>query len=93
MVAHFYLRYSSFFGQSITIALREVSALGEDQFNFIDLNYLNDEYWHLIYNHIPKYENSTIEYYYILKDNGKETRDDSISSPYILLAGKEANQK
>lgn len=75
MVAHFYLRYNSFFGQSITIALREVSALGEDQFSFIDLNYLNEEYWHLVYNHIPKYKNSTIEYYCILKDNGKEIRD------------------
>ena len=75
MVAQFYLRYSSFFGQTVTMALREVSASGEYQFSFIDLNYLNEEYWHLVYNYIPKYKNSTIEYYYILKDNGKEIRD------------------
>jgi len=75
MEVHFYLRYNSFFGQSITIALREVSALEEGQFSFIDLNYLNEEYWHLVYNHIPKYKNSSIEYYYILKDNGKEIHD------------------
>lgn len=75
MFAHFYLRYSSFFGQTVTIALREVSASGEEQFNYIDLNYLNEEYWHLVYNFTPKYKNSIIEYYYILRDNGKEIHD------------------
>ena len=76
MVVHFYLRYSSFFGQSVSIAIREVSASGEEgKFNFIDLNYLNEEYWHVVYDFNPESINSTIEYYYILKDNGKEIRD------------------
>ncbi len=72
MVIHFYIKYKTAFGQSLGIIINNP----DQSITEISLQYLNDEYWHgsLDTNDLSKRE--TINYYYVLKEQGIADRKD-----------------
>jgi len=68
MVLHFYLRYSTKFGQAILVS-GNTETLGNNDFEkaFL-LEYLNDQFWHGYVEIDEKHKANTIQYKYILRE-------------------------
>ena len=68
MIVHFYLRYSTKFGQSLFVTGNTV-LLGNDDINkAVPLTYLNDELWHVSIEFTDKDLLQRVSYKYILQD-------------------------
>ena len=91
MLVHFYIRYSTGFGQTIFVT-GNVPVLGNDDLAAaFPLQYLNDQLWHGYIEIDPQTINSAIQYKYILRQDKAEEivefGDDRIIE-YELLTGK-----
>lgn len=95
MTLHFYLRFSTKFGQTIFIS-GNTGALGNNDFSkAFPIQYLNDQLWHGSITIDPAKDDTTIRYKYILREEGKpETVEfgddrmiavDSIAADEIVL--------
>jgi 4-alpha-glucanotransferase len=72
MLLHFYLRYSTEFGQTIFVSGNH-EALGDDNFaEAFPLQYLNDQLWHGLVEIDIKQLNHPIQYKYILRHDKAE---------------------
>jgi 4-alpha-glucanotransferase len=92
MILHFYLRYSTKFGQSIFVS-GNTSVLGnDDSIKPFALTYLNDQLWHGSVEIDPKDMQEPVCYRYMLKDeNGEfltEFGNDRIIEPDKTKASK-----
>lgn len=72
MILHFYLRFSTHFGQSISVS-GNTAILGDDSVsNALPLQYLNDQLWHTVVEIDPAAAENPIRYKYILRDKSGE---------------------
>ncbi|GAB2815479.1 4-alpha-glucanotransferase [Ferruginibacter profundus] len=72
MTIHFYLRFSTHFGQSIFISGNN-DVLGNNDFSkAFPIQYLNNELWHGSINIDTVKELNTLQYKYILREDGKD---------------------
>ncbi|MEI8054257.1 MAG: 4-alpha-glucanotransferase [Bacteroidota bacterium] len=72
MVCHFYLKFRTFFGQSVSIAFHEDGDSGKEGFKFLDLQYHNEDFWYVEYDFNNVNPSRHFFYHYILKESGKE---------------------
>ena len=68
MILHFYLRYSTKFGQAIFVSGNTPALGNDDGTNPFALTYLNDQLWHGSAEVNPKDINEPVCYRYMLKD-------------------------
>lgn len=72
MILHFYLRFSTHFGQSVLVS-GNTAILGDDSVsNAFPLQYLNDQLWHGVIEMDPATAEKPIRYKYILRDKNGE---------------------
>ena len=76
MIFHFFLKFKTQFGQSIAILLRNADNVVDSKYINIELNYLNEEYWHGSFNAPDSFVNGQILYHYILKENNQTVHTD-----------------
>jgi 4-alpha-glucanotransferase len=72
MLIHFYLRYSTHFGQAIYISGDNDLLGNNDIVKAFPIQYLNDQLWHGSINIDKVKDINTIRYKYILREEGKE---------------------
>ena len=72
MLLHFYLRFSTEFGQTIFVSGNDVVLGNEDLTKAFPLQYLNDQLWHGMAEVDLKKLNHPIQYKYILRHNKGE---------------------
>lgn len=74
MLLHFYLRYSTKFGDTIYITGNDPVLGGDNIAEAFPLEYLNDQLWHGMVEIDTNLVNSPVQYKYFLRDdNGEET--------------------
>ena len=72
MTIHFYLRFSTHFGQAIYISGNNDLLGNNDITKAFPIQYLNDQLWHGSINIDKIKDANTIQYKYILREQGKE---------------------
>lgn len=72
MILSFYLRYSTRFGQQISVILDNFNSGKSDRHKTIPLNYISDDYWGGSVELARKA--SSIRYYYVVEDNQANSR-------------------
>ena len=72
MTIHFYLRFSTRFGQSIHISGNHEILGNDDLGKAFPIQYLNDQLWHGTITVDTVKDDNTIRYKYILREQGKE---------------------
>jgi 4-alpha-glucanotransferase len=71
MILHFYLRFSTKFGQTIFISGNTDTLGNNDIAKAFPIQYLNDQLWHGSISIDPAKDDNTIHYKYILREEGK----------------------
>ncbi|MEI7735324.1 MAG: 4-alpha-glucanotransferase [Ferruginibacter sp.] len=71
MTLHFYLRFSTKFGQTIFISGNTDTLGNNDTAKAFPIQYLNDQLWHGSISIDPAKDDNTIRYKYILREEGK----------------------
>ena len=75
MIIDFYLRFSSRFGQTLSVC-GNLDSLGKNlSSKAIQLKYLNEFFWHVAVDIDPTAISSPIKYFYILRENGEEIQE------------------
>lgn len=87
MVVHFYIRYKTYYGQSLSIRLHENEFTGNNIFSEIKLQYLNEEYWYGTYEPTAHQQKNAIFYHYVLLENDGRLQLDHWPNRYIRLQG------
>jgi 4-alpha-glucanotransferase len=89
MVCHFYLKFRTFFGQSLSIAFHEDLDSGKNGIKFLDLQYYNEDFWYVGH----EFNNSNIGhhffYHYVLKESGKEDVIDNWFNRFVTFDADE----
>lgn len=76
MIVHFFLKVTSLYGQSLWIKAAKKSAEGKEILEEIELQYLNQQYWHTKIDFSDCDNNTIISYYYFLKENSLYIKND-----------------
>jgi len=76
MIVHFFLKVTSLYGQSLWIKAAKKSAEGTEVLEEIELEYLNNQYWHKKIDFSDCDNNTIISYHYFLKENGLYIKND-----------------
>ncbi len=72
MIIHFYLRFTTHFGQTIFVSGNNDILGNDDLAKALPIQYLNDQLWHGSISIDPVKDLNTIRYKYILREEGKE---------------------
>ncbi len=92
MTIHFYLRFSTHFGQTLHISGNTGVLGNEDLDNTFAIQYLNDQLWHGTINIDTVKDITNLRYKYILKETGKEDTVEFGDDRMVALDTVNANE-
>lgn len=94
MVIHFYIRYRTEYGQSVSIIIHQSASNTKESNTEIPLQYLNEEYWHGSVDASTISKKDQVNYHYVVKQHGRADKKD-FSKERILntkkIDGREIN--
>ncbi len=85
MVIHFYIKYKTEFGQSVSIIIDQSGVAPNEPVMEVPLNYLNTEYWYGSINTAKLSKRETLHYHYVIRDAGKPDKKDHCSQRAINI--------
>lgn len=85
MVIHFYIKYRTEYGQSISIIIHPTGNAQNEPYTTINLQYLNDEYWHGSIDTDSISKRESIEYHYIISQHGEPDKQDHCDTRSINI--------
>lgn len=92
MTIHFYLRFSTQFGQSIFVSGNNDVLGNDDLAKAFPIQYLNEQLWHGSININTTKDLNTIRYKYILREEGKEETVEFGDDRIVLLDDTQADE-
>jgi 4-alpha-glucanotransferase len=92
MTIHFYLRFTTHFGQTILVSGNNAVLGNDDLSQAFSLQYFNDQLWHGSITTDAVKDISTIRYKYILREDGKEDTVEFGDDRVVSLDESSANE-